>query len=110
MLPRGREGICGYGLVAECDLPKVETRVRFPVPAQKHRRRSESSGAGSFCCRNCESKDEAWSGYFARFLAAVGRERRLLAGRFISSFIVAKFFLSSFAARRTSAAFTDRAF
>ena len=25
--------ICGYGLVVECDLPKVETRVRFPVPA-----------------------------------------------------------------------------
>ena len=24
----------GHGLVVECDLPKVETRVRFPVPAQ----------------------------------------------------------------------------
>jgi hypothetical protein len=23
----------GYGLVVECDLPKVETRVRFPLPA-----------------------------------------------------------------------------
>ena len=23
----------GYGLVAECDLPKVETRVRFSLPA-----------------------------------------------------------------------------
>ncbi len=26
-------GFCGYGLVVECDLPKVETRVQFPVPA-----------------------------------------------------------------------------
>lgn len=25
--------ICGYGLVVECDLPKVEIRVRFPLPA-----------------------------------------------------------------------------
>ena len=23
----------GFGLVAECDLPKVETRVRFSLPA-----------------------------------------------------------------------------
>ena len=26
--------VCGYSLVVGCDLPKVETRVRFPVPAQ----------------------------------------------------------------------------
>jgi hypothetical protein len=26
-------GTSGYGLVAECDLPKVETRVRFSLPA-----------------------------------------------------------------------------
>lgn len=25
---------CGYSLVVGCDLPKVETRVRFSVPAQ----------------------------------------------------------------------------
>ena len=25
----------GYGLVVECDLPKVETRVRFSLPALK---------------------------------------------------------------------------
>ncbi len=29
----GRLG-CGYCSVVECDLPKVETRVRFPLPAQ----------------------------------------------------------------------------
>lgn len=28
----------GYGLVAECDLPKVETRVRFSVPAQQKKK------------------------------------------------------------------------
>ena len=27
-------GSRGYGSVAERDLPKVETRVRFPLPAQ----------------------------------------------------------------------------
>ena len=26
---------CGINLVVEYDLPKVETRVRFPYPAQK---------------------------------------------------------------------------
>ena len=29
--------------MVECDLPKVETRVRFPVPAQKQRIRREAS-------------------------------------------------------------------
>ncbi len=27
--------LCGYGSVVECDLPKVEIRVRFPLPAQE---------------------------------------------------------------------------
>ena len=30
----GVAGTRGYGSVAERDLPKVETRVRFPLPAQ----------------------------------------------------------------------------
>ena len=30
--------ICGYGLMVECNLPKVETRVRFPLPAPRRRK------------------------------------------------------------------------
>ncbi len=31
----------GYGLVVECDLPKVETGVRFPLPAYLRAKRDE---------------------------------------------------------------------
>lgn len=30
--------VCGHGLVVECDLAKVETGVRFSLPAQIHKR------------------------------------------------------------------------